>query len=73
MTTRNPRVNVTLDEDTLKILGILAKKNHTSVSSITKSLIEEALEINEDLFFSKLVDSMEIDESTLVSEEDAWK
>lgn len=48
MTTKNPRIQVTLNPIEHEIVKILAKKKHVSMSVIAKKFIEKALEDYED-------------------------
>jgi hypothetical protein len=51
-----PRIQVTLDADTSGLLATLAQQEHQSVSATAARLIKEALEIQEELYFSRLAD-----------------
>lgn len=73
MPTKNPRINVTFEESTAEILATLAKQENKSVSSITKELVLQALELREDLVFSSLAESRESKNEKKISHEDAWK
>jgi len=52
----NPRINITLDQSTLNDLNLIAKKENTSVSSLSKKLIEESLSKREDRILSDIAD-----------------
>ena len=47
----------------------------TSLSATTSELVEEALELQEDLYFSREGDRRleELDKAKLISHKDAWK
>jgi predicted DNA-binding protein len=75
MPTKNPRINVAVDKSIYSTIEALAKEKGVSMSMITRDLIKEALEINEDAF---LADFAEEREKTLyrgqgLSHEEVWK
>lgn len=57
---RQRRVNVTFKPSTLNAVNLLAKKEDTSLSHITQELVEQALEMREDLYLSRLAEEAEI-------------
>lgn len=73
MATKNPRINITISNENLEQIKILVKKRKLSASKVIKSLIDDALELQEDLYFSKLADIRERETKKWVSHEDAWK
>ncbi len=73
MATKNPRVNVTLEESTSIILTQMAQKENKSVSSLVKELTLEALELREDLYLSKIAEKLDKKDSKIYSHEQAWK
>ena len=73
MPTKNPRVNITFEEATAKLLTSLAKNNKKSLSSIAKELIMEALEAREDVALSNLADIRDQENIKTIKHEDAWK
>ena len=73
MPTKNPRVNITLEESEAGILSDLAKKEGKSVSRLAKELILESLERREDIVFSKIAESRDIKNAKRISHEDVWK
>jgi len=73
MTVKNPRVNVTLTEDILELLNIKAKAEGRSVSSVTKDLIIDALEREEDLYFSAKADAIDLENTKLYTHEEVWR
>ena len=54
MTTVNPRINVTLDPQMFGFIGSLAKKENKSVSAKAAELLALAMELEEDLYYSKV-------------------
>lgn len=73
MPTQNPRINVTFEVATAKLLTQLAHHEHKSVSGLAKELIMEALERREDMFLSTLASARETKAKTRIKHEDAWK
>ena len=58
--TRQKRINVTFKPSTLHAVSLLAKKEDTSLSNITQELVEQALEMREDIYLSRLAEEAEI-------------
>ena len=56
MATVNPRINITVPEETALILSRTAKRNKKSVSRVALDLIEWAIEEKEDMYFSGIAD-----------------
>ena len=75
MATKNPRINITLDPETLDAVYHLAKKSSKSVSAQASELLRQALELHEDYMLSKVANKRsEIDaDKPVYSHEDAWK
>ena len=73
MPTTNPRVNITLDPEHLKMLQKFAASQHKSVSAATKHLVLQALELQEDSYFSELSEKIDCRTKKWVSHDDAWK
>ena len=73
MTTKNPRINVTFEEETVNFLSFLAKGERRSLSSIVKELALEALDRREDKKLSEL--ALELDKSNVKTHDhsDAWR
>lgn len=73
MPTKNPRINITLEESTAGFLSNLAKQEHKSVASLAKDLILEALERREDVSLSKLAEIRDTQKTKRISHKDVWK
>lgn len=71
MTTKHPRLNVTLSPEQMGLLTLLAKKEDKSLSAVASTLIAEAMELHEDLYLSKLADERHTDASWVF--DDPWK
>ena len=56
MPTTKRRLNITVDDETYGVLERLSSKRRQSVAGVGLSLIEEALEYQEDLHFSRIAD-----------------
>lgn len=74
MPTNKKRIQIPVSDKVHKELDKLAKKRGLSISSLTNDLVEEALEIQEDVYFSKhgdkALESFKVSE--LANHEDAW-
>ena len=73
MSTKNPRISVTFEEDAADLLVSLAKKENKSVSTLAKELILDALERREDLALSTIAQVRDKKSIKKVEHEDAWK
>lgn len=73
MTTKNPRINVTFEKETATLLAHLASVEHTSVSNIVRVLANEALEMREDLYLSKLAEKLDKPDAKLHKHSNVWK
>lgn len=75
MPTKNPRVNITIDQSTANILSTLALKECKSIAALSKELMLDALELREDMYLSDLAqrrEQIDLDKSKL-NHHDAWK
>jgi hypothetical protein len=73
MTTKNPRINITLETPTAGLIAHLAHQEHKSISNVAKELILEALERREDMVLSALAEIRDIKKAKRVKHDDAWK
>ena len=73
MNTKNPRINITIEEAYAEFLASLAKKEHKSVSKLARELILEALERREDLALSAFAEARDSAKESKISHKDAWK
>jgi hypothetical protein len=69
----NPRINVTFEATTAKLLARLANKQHKSVASIVHELALEALELHEDIYFSNLAKKLDQPGVKTYAHDAAWK
>ena len=75
MATSNPRINVTLDDETVGILGDIARIKNKPVASVARDLLLEALELHEDIYLSIAADKAikESKDKPTLSHEYVWK
>jgi len=59
MPAKNPRINVVLEKPLYKNIERLAERDGVSLSLKVRDLVKEALEIEEDIGLSKLVETRE--------------
>ena len=73
MPTAKKRINITLDDEVYSALVELSEKRAKSISSVSLSLIETALELQEDRYFSRIVDERLEKKEKRVSHSKAWE
>ncbi len=73
MPTTKKRINVTIDDETYKVLEKLSKKRAKSISSVSLNLIEQALEFQEDLHFSRIADERLAKREKRISHRKVWE
>ena len=72
MPTAKKRINLTVEDDLFASLQKLAKQENASVASVSHALIERALELKEDLYFSKIGDERLQSKSKRLTHEEIW-
>ncbi|OGQ79156.1 MAG: hypothetical protein A2289_03120 [Deltaproteobacteria bacterium RIFOXYA12_FULL_58_15] len=72
MPTAKKRINITVDDRTYEALERLSGERDQSVAGVGLSLIEEALEYQEDIYFSRIADERLGQKQKRVSHEKAW-
>jgi hypothetical protein len=72
MPTSKRRLNITVDDETYSVLERLSSKRRQSVAGVGLDLIEEALEYQEDLHFSKIADDHIDRNEKRVPHDEAW-
>ena len=70
---KNPRINITFEQETVNLLGFLAKQEEKTISNLVKELILEALSRREDMVLSSIAESRDIKNAKKIDHEDAWK
>jgi predicted DNA-binding protein len=74
MPSKNPRINVVLDDNLYKNIQFLAETEGVSLSAKVKDLIKEALEVQEDLYLATFAEEREKtwDKSTTRTHDEIW-
>jgi len=72
MPTTKRRINITVDDDVYKALERLSNKRDQSVAGVGLGLIEEALEYQEDLHFSRIADDRIAKKQKRIPHDKAW-
>jgi len=74
MPSKNPRINVVLDDNLFKNIQFLAETEGVSLSAKVKDLIKEALEVQEDLYLASFAEEREKtwDKSTALTHDEIW-
>ena len=74
MPSKNPRINVVLDDNLYKNIQFLAETDGVSLSAKVKDLIKEALEVQEDLYLAVFAEEREEtwDKSTTRNHDQIW-
>ena len=74
MPTKNPRINVVLEDSVYDRLRFLAKRDGVSLSTKARDLIREAIEVQEDVDLTGLAEDRESSWGTraALSHEEIW-
>ena len=67
------RINLTVDHKIYSVLEKLSAKKQKKISTVSLSLIQQALEWQEDIYFSKLGDKILSKKSKRIPHNKAWK
>lgn len=74
MTTKNPRINITFEPPTIKLLAYLVEQEHKPMAGlVAKKLVLEALERHEEGALSMLAEVRDQAKTNRVKHLDAWK
>lgn len=75
MPTHNPRLNIVLDKTLMHSLSRLAKKDGISLSLKARDLIREALELEEDAYWSQKADkrAKTFSQTTSLTHQQVWR
>ena len=73
MTTKTPRLNITLSEQEIATLTELAKQKQQSISATAKGLISQALKLDEDAYLSKIANTRDNEKTKWITSDDAWQ
>ena len=72
MPTTKKRINITVDDRTYDALERLSSARDQSVAGVSLDLIEEALEYQEDLHFSRIADRRLSKKQKRIPHDEAW-
>jgi predicted CopG family antitoxin len=72
MPTAKKRINLTVDDDLFENLKKIAKRERVSVASVSNDLLERALELREDRYFSEVSEARLAKKSKRLSHKDVW-
>jgi hypothetical protein len=73
MATINPRINITVPQEVADILERKAKQDRLPLSKVALSLLLEAMERDEDIYWLEHAKKRESDNKKWLSHDDAWK
>ena len=74
MPSKNPRVNVVLNDRLFRNVQFLAEREGVSLSTKVRDLVKEALEIQEDLYLASFAETREgtFKKPAALSHEETW-
>ena len=72
MATTNPRLNITIPKEIADILNKKAVRNKIPLSKVALELLLDALERDEDVYFSKIASEREKNNKKWISHNKAW-
>jgi hypothetical protein len=73
MTTKNPRVNLTFDDETFNLISFIAKKHKKTFAGLVKELALDSLDKLEDKKLSALATELDKPNVKTYSHFEAWK
>ena len=73
MPTAKKRINITLTDEVYEALGRLADERGQPLAGMGASLIEQALEYQEDVYFSRVADQRLRRKEKRLSHQKAWE
>lgn len=73
MATVKKRINITVDDPTYGLLEELSEARNQSISGVGLDLIDQALEYQEDLYFSRIADKRLSKKEKRLSHDKVWK
>lgn len=75
MPTKNPCINVALEKPIYSVIEKIAREKGISMSMVTRDLVREALEINEDVVFTVFAEQREstLDSRKVVCHSEVWE
>lgn len=72
MPTAKKRINLTVEDDLFLNLKQIADKEKTSVANVSHVLLERALELKEDHYFSRIGEDRLAKKSKRITHKDIW-
>jgi hypothetical protein len=72
MPTLKKRINLTIEDTVFNDLKLISKKEGSSVASVSYALLEKALELKEDLYFSNVGEDRIKTKFKKVKHKDIW-
>ena len=72
MPTLKKRINLTIDDAVFDQLQLISKKENASVASVSYALLERALELKEDLYFSTAGEDRLKSKHKKIKHKDIW-
>ena len=72
MSLAKKRINLTVDNKTYSALEVLSEKTQQKISTVSLNLIRQALELEEDIYFSEVADRRLSQKQKRVSHDKAW-
>ncbi len=72
MPTAKKRINLTVEDELFLNLKQIADKENTSIANVSHILLERALELKEDHYFSKVSEERLVKKSKRISHVDIW-
>lgn len=73
MTTKHPRLNITLDDQYMGVLARMARREQKSLSATARDLILQALELQEDHALSQFAAERDGEKTRWRPHDAAWK
>jgi hypothetical protein len=72
MPAKNPRVSVVLERPVYDALGLLARRDGTTLSTKARDLLSEALDNYEDVGLAQIASERDVDASPGLTREQVW-
>ena len=73
MPTAKHRISLSPDDNLYAALSVLSKRQKRAVSTIALDLVTKAIELEEDLHFSRIADTRLSKKEKRIDHSDAWK
>ena len=75
MPTKSPRINIVVERPLYALIERMARQRGLSRSTVTRDLIREALEIQEDTYLGRFADEREasLDAGPTMTHDEVWR